>query len=294
MIVWGGGYPLSSTGGTYDPATDSWATTSTTGAPSGREWPAAVWTGSRMIVWGGNASGYTNTGGSYDPATDTWTATSTTGAPTPRQFHTAAWTSSKMIVWGGGYTNTGGVYDPLTDSWATTSTTGSPAPRSSHTAVWTGSKMIVWGGDAGGYTNTGGAYSNPAVLPPPPAPADFFTVTPCRLVDTRTAAGPTGGPALAPGATRSFPVSGVCGIPSTATAVSVNLTAVGAVAAGHLILFPGDAAGPPLVSHINFTSGVTRANNAVVPLATNGGTINVKNESAGTVHFVLDVNGYFQ
>jgi hypothetical protein len=48
------------------------------------------------------------------------------------------------------------------------------------------------------------------------------------------------------------------------------------------------------VSSINFTPGVTRANNAVVQLATNGGTINVHNTSAGTVHFVLDVSGYFQ
>ena len=48
------------------------------------------------------------------------------------------------------------------------------------------------------------------------------------------------------------------------------------------------------MSNINFTPGVTRANNAIVLLATNGGTINVKNGSAGSVHFVLDVNGYFQ
>jgi len=40
---------------------------------------------------------------------------------------------------------------------------------------------------------------------------------------------------------------------------------------------------------------LTRANNAVVLLATDGtGTIKVKNGSAGVVHFVLDVNGYFQ
>ena len=120
------------------------------------------------------------------------------------------------------------------------------------------------------------------MLPPPPPPADFFTVTPCRLVDTRNAAGPSGGPALTPGAIRSFPVTGgVCGIPSTAIAVSVNLTVTQPAAQGYLILYPGDAAGPPLASNINFTPGLTRANNAIVLLATNGGTINVKNGSAG-------------
>jgi hypothetical protein len=65
-------------------------------------------------------------------------------------------------------------------------------------------------------------------------------------------------------------------------------------AQGHLILYPGDAAGPPLVSNINFIPGATRASNAVILLATNGGTISVKNASAGAVHLVLDVNGYFQ
>jgi hypothetical protein len=130
----------------------------------------------------------------------------------------------------------------------------------------------------------------------PPGGTGFYTVTPCRVVDTRNAAGPAGGPALVAGAIRSFPVTGgVCGIPSTAVAVSVNLTVTQPAAQGYLTLYPGDAVGPPLVSNINFTPGVTRANNAVVPLAGDGsGTIKVKNGSAGTVHFVLDVNGFFQ
>jgi hypothetical protein len=195
-----------------------------------------------------------------------------------------------------GYLNTGGIHDPAADSWTATSTTNAPSARYEHTAVWTGSKMVVWGGnDGSSILNTGGAYSNPAVLPPPPPPADFYTLTPCRLADTRNAAGPKGGPALAAGAIRSFPATGgVCSIPSTAIAVSVNLTVVQPAASGHLTLYPGDAAGPPLMSNINFTPGVTRANNAIVLLATNGGTINVKNGSPGSVHFVLDVNGYLQ
>jgi hypothetical protein len=141
-------------------------------------------------------------------------------------------------------------------------------------------------------TNTGGRLEDPDLLGPP---TDFYTVTPCRVVDTRKATSPTGGPALAAGAIRSFPIGGTCGIPTTALAVSVNVTAVDAAAPGNLTLFPGDAPGPPLASHVNYVAGVTRANNAVVPLATDGtGSIRVKNNSVGTVHFVLDVNGYFQ
>ena len=312
MIVWGGlAWPANywNTGGIYDPGTDTWTATSTTNAPTARAHHTGVWTGSEMIVWGGSnyggsgATTYYGTGGIYDPGTDTWTAMSTTNAPAARHRHAAVWTGLKMVLWGGYvgnptylYLNSGAAYDSATHTWTPTSTIGAPAARHDHTAVWTGSKTIVWGGRTEtGDTKTGGVYSNPAVLPPPPLPAEFFTVTPCRVADTRNAAGPTGGPALAAGATRNFPVTGgVCGIPSAATAVSVNLTVTQPAAQGYLTLYPGDAAGPPLVSNINFTPGVTRANNAIVLLATNGGTINVTNGSAGLVHFVLDVTGYFQ
>jgi hypothetical protein len=65
MIVWGGndGSGLVNTGGVYDPATDTWTATSTVGAPDARSYHTTVWTGSRMIVWGGL---FLNTGGVYD------------------------------------------------------------------------------------------------------------------------------------------------------------------------------------------------------------------------------------
>jgi hypothetical protein len=303
MIVWGGrpagaGYPSTDTGGIYDPTTNSWAATSTTGAPTGRVFPTAVWARSKMIVWGGNDGDYADTGGAYDPVTGIWSATTTSGAPSGRQYHTAVWTGSRMVVWGGAgvslaTTNTGGAYDPEAETWTSTTLTGAPIARFYHTAVWTGSRMVVWGGRESGsttaVTNTGGMLGDPDFLGPP---TDFHTVAPCRVVDTRGSAGP----ALAGGSTRSFTVAGgVCGIPATALAVSVNLTAVGAAAAGHLTLYPGDGAGPPLASSVNFSAAQTRANNAIVLLAGDGtGTIRVTNGSAGAVHFVLDVNGYFQ
>ena len=74
------------TGGRYNPSTDTWTTTSTINAPSPRGAHTAVWTGSEMIVWGGNTnSGLSfNTGGRYNPGTNSWTATSTINAPSPR------------------------------------------------------------------------------------------------------------------------------------------------------------------------------------------------------------------
>jgi hypothetical protein len=71
---------------------NSWTATSTTNAPDARGSHTAVWTGSEMIVWGGDGySGRVNTGGKYNPNTDSWTATSTTNAPSGRMFHTAVW-----------------------------------------------------------------------------------------------------------------------------------------------------------------------------------------------------------
>jgi N-acetylneuraminic acid mutarotase len=166
MIVWGGyryALPVEerlNTGGLYDPVTDSWTSTSTGGSPSGRELHTAIWTGSKMIVWGGYPSN--TTGGRYDPPTDTWAPTSPAGAPSGRNGHTATWTGSEMIVWGGQGApyrlDTGGRYNPLTDTWTPTSTAGAPAGRVLHTAVWAASRMIVWGGSGLDHDNTGGRY----------------------------------------------------------------------------------------------------------------------------------------
>jgi N-acetylneuraminic acid mutarotase len=169
MIVWGGsdGSANLSTGGRYNPVTDTWTTTSTTGVPVARSYHTAVWTGTEIIIWGGSdGSANLSTGGRYNPVTDTWTATSSTGAPVARGHHTAVWTGTEMIVWGGnnGSTNvsTGARYNPVTDTWAAISTIGVPAARRFHTAIWTGTEMMIWGGEftnIDGSLNTGGRYN---------------------------------------------------------------------------------------------------------------------------------------
>jgi N-acetylneuraminic acid mutarotase len=153
---------LEGAGGCVD---DTW--TATAGPPDGREHHTAVWTGSEMIVWGGEV--YTQisfgTGGRYSPITDTWMAISASNAPAARAYHTAVWTGSEMIVWGGtdesfNTLNTGGRYNPGTNSWTATTTINAPAGRWSHAAVWTGSQMIVWGGWGGSDgLNSGGKYN---------------------------------------------------------------------------------------------------------------------------------------
>jgi len=173
MIVWGGeqpGFNYFNTGGIYDPATDTWTgPTTLTNAPSPRGNLAAVWTGTRMLIWGGEDPSKFNTGYFYDPVTDAWTGTtSTVGAPVARSHLSGVWTGQELIAWGGGtggpHLNTGGRYDPVSDAWVDTTVVGAPLGRASQVAVWTGSQMIVWGGEINGtLTNTGGIYEPPSL-----------------------------------------------------------------------------------------------------------------------------------
>jgi hypothetical protein len=128
----------------------------------------------------------------------------------------------------------------------------------------------------------------------PVGPSDYHTVTPCRLVDTRQPPGPAGGPALGSGVPRTFAVAGACGVPATATAVAVNLTAVSPTAAGNLTLFAAGTA-PPATSALNFAAGQTRSNNAEARLGSAGGvTISYAAPGGATVEVIVDVVGYFE
>jgi hypothetical protein len=120
----------------------------------------------------------------------------------------------------------------------------------------------------------------------------YYTLPPCRLVDTRGTAGPLGAPALQPSTLRTFPLLGICGVPDTAQALSVNVTVTQPAAPGFLKLFSSALSIAPDTSVINFGTGQTRANNAV--LGVSSGSIQVQDGSLGTVQLILDVNGYFQ
>lgn len=169
MIIWGGG--LDKSGGTvtwndgaiYDPAANTW--TPLPAAPVVRRMNhTAVWTGTEMIIWGGqtnNGTALLNDGARYNPASNAWTvlAASPLGA---RVNHTAVWTGTNMIVWGGHNSvasNDGASYDPVADAWTSISTSGAPSSRGGQAAVWTGNDMIVWGG---GNNLADGARYNPS------------------------------------------------------------------------------------------------------------------------------------
>jgi N-acetylneuraminic acid mutarotase len=175
MIVWGGGPgglggdDYAPTGGRYNPLSDTWTPTNLDGAPTGRRYHVAVWTGQLMLVWGGQSPESLgggvyiyespNTGGVYDPSTDSWSALAS-GIWLPGAVGASAvWTGEEMIIWGGFEwewdplgeflhhvdVDRGGRYD--NGDWFPISTTAAPLPRHGQTAVLSGNSMIVFGGE---------------------------------------------------------------------------------------------------------------------------------------------------
>jgi hypothetical protein len=127
----------------------------------------------------------------------------------------------------------------------------------------------------------------------PPA-TSFYTVAPCRVADTRTTPnGPYAGPALAAASPRTFDLAGQCAIPASAVGVSVNVTVTAPSAAGNCALYP--AGGAASTAAITYSAGQTRGNNAISGVGAPNAGLSVRcNQAAGTVHAILDVNGYFQ
>jgi uncharacterized repeat protein (TIGR01451 family) len=122
---------------------------------------------------------------------------------------------------------------------------------------------------------------------------DYFTVTPCRLADTRNPDGPYGGPSLNGGAARTFVAAGQCGVPAGATALSYNITVTQGTADGDLRIYPVGIT-PPLVSVINYRSSQTRANNGITLLGSGGDFVVKSDQPSGTLQVIIDVNGYFR
>jgi N-acetylneuraminic acid mutarotase len=114
---------------------------------------AAIWTGKKMIVWGGY-SGNTQygDGAAYDPATRTWTklaASPLAGQDLP----VTVWTGKDMLIFGGsgtsGASSNGAAYDPATNTWRKLApipaSLGGNLTGSGSYAVWTGKVMVAWG-----------------------------------------------------------------------------------------------------------------------------------------------------
>ena len=131
---------------------DSWSAMANQNSPSGRFGHASVWTGSSMIVWGGEVTGntYLSTGDSLNLNSNAWSEVTPLDAPSARTSHSYVWANGELLVWGGvgafGPTNSGKVYNDSSKSWRSINNNGSPSGRYGNGTVWTGSKMLLWGG----------------------------------------------------------------------------------------------------------------------------------------------------
>lgn len=114
-------------------------------------------------------------------------------------------------------------------------------------------------------------------------------LTPRRLLDTRNGVGGYSTD-FGPQMTRSLTVAGVGGVPTSATAVVVNMTPVNATAASFMTAFP--SGGPrPYVSNLNFVAGEVGPNLGIIPIGSDG-KISFFNH-AGSTDLAVDVVGYF-
>ncbi len=124
-----------------------------------------------------------------------------------------------------------------------------------------------------------------------PGALRFVPVTPCRVVDTRNANGPLGGPILGANSSRDFNIANsACGIPANAQAFSLNVAVVPVGPLGYLTLWPSGQV-QPFVSTLNSLDGRIKSNAAIV-WAGSAGNISVY-ASGNSTHVILDINGYF-
>lgn len=124
-------------------------------------------------------------------------------------------------------------------------------------------------------------------------PYQYFAVTPCRAIDTRSSS------RIQRVVARNLTIKGVCGVPVDAVAASLNVTVVNPSAAGWLSMWPTGAA-PANVSTLNFLAGEPAiANGAITPLAiatTPDLTLwyNGTMTTPQTLDAIIDVTGYFK
>jgi hypothetical protein len=189
----------------------------------------------------------------------------------------------EMVVVSAKASSTPGVYDSFVNVWNPVTRTSDNAPTPAWGLFHQNDRRT---GDVPGTATCRGTCSVST------ASSRLNTLAPCRVVDTRNATGPLGGPALSANAVRDFVMWGHCGVPSSATAVSINVTITQPSAAGSVRFSPGCA--PLGVSAISYGAGQTRANNAVLGLGPNGELTANAVQASGTVQLIIDINGYFQ
>lgn len=276
FFVWGGTVSGvgSSTGGEYDPVTDSWRSIPTSGAPTGREGLTVVWSGDQLLVWGGFGTDYLNSGGAYSPSDLQWTPLGTSGVPSGRSGHVGVWTGSRLLVWGGqnldGLLADGALLNPVTGVWSALPTLNAPTARRFATGVWAGDRLIVFGGEGdSGLVGTGamltftggtipGAWQSlPSLNAPSPRYRHTAVWTGTKLV---VWGGLDENGALADGAVYNPTSNSWAPLPSTG-APTARFGHISVWTGSEVLIFGGEDAGGPLASGAAYdpATGIWRA-----------------------------------
>jgi hypothetical protein len=124
-------------------------------------------------------------------------------------------------------------------------------------------------------------------------PFQFYPLTPCRVIDTRTG---MGGSQLTAAIQQNLWLKSHCAIPSSARAVAFNAALLTPTADGYLAIWQFGVAFPG-TSLINARAGDPAvANGGLVLVGTGNPDVSVVYGTAGggTAHLVLDVTGYYQ
>jgi hypothetical protein len=125
-----------------------------------------------------------------------------------------------------------------------------------------------------------------------PALASYHhTLTPTRIMDTRTGTGGTIGPVAAGSVTR-LKITDTAMIPASGvTAVAIDLTVTKPTASGNVVPY-ADGSQKPAIASLNFDAGTTVTSYQIVPVSPDG-QIDLYLMSAGTAQLIVDVTGYF-
>lgn len=156
VFVWSGADAagLLDTGAVWDPSSNTWTSISDNNKPPPRVRGIALWTGERVLLWGGELFDrkQEKSGALFDPVTGEWKPISTNQAPERNREQGWAWTGTSLYTFGnrddggGQVTNAFHRYDPATDTWEAITALEAPAARSNAFMIWTGTGVLVWGG----------------------------------------------------------------------------------------------------------------------------------------------------
>ena len=117
----------------------------------------------------------------------------------------------------------------------------------------------------------------------------FVPITPQRLLDTRTPN--TAATPIAPGTTEAFNLSNA-NIPTSASAVATNVTAIPGNAPGYLTVYPTSDSTVPGTSDVNWAADQVVPNFTIADTAATG-YVNIYNSPGSTLNLAVDAFGYF-